>query len=369
VDKTQSGEHEALTVGIEEEFLLVDRAGQLSSCGPKVVEEAGGSSRGVYRELTSSQVEATTRVCHTGKELLDELRALRTLLAATAARRQLRLVPCGTSVLSEPLPSTITPDPRYARMAERFGAVADATPICGCHVHVGMPDRAIAVQVSNHLRVWLPLLLALSSNSPYSDSRDTGYASWRYVQWSRWPSAGAPPAFTSLSHYESTVEAMLRSRAMLDRAMVYWDVRLSEVQPTVEVRVADVAITAEDGALYGVVVRGLAGVALRAIAEHRAAPELPLELLRAGMWVAARDGLDGAGPCPLTGRLMSLRAQLDLLHEVLYPVLPVADFDFLVAGLATVAEKGNGAQRQRTEYRRHHCLREVVDHLAREALR
>ncbi len=121
--------------------------------------------------------------------------------------------------------------------------------------------RATAVQVSNHLRPWLPSLLALSANSPIHRGVDTGYASWRSILWSHWPSAGPPPYFSSLEEYDRTVAAMLECGSILDKAMVYWDVRPSTNFPTVEVRVSDVPATVDETVLMATVVRDEAGPA------------------------------------------------------------------------------------------------------------
>ncbi|WP_346348896.1 glutamate-cysteine ligase family protein, partial [Rhodococcus sp. T2V] len=181
VAATESG-HD-LSVGVEEEFFLVDPSGHLSTAGSDVVAEAGHDIHGLQRELTRCQIETATGVCHTGQELHEELRSLRRRLAKAAAGRDLSLVPSGTSLSAEGLPPVITPSPRYEEMARRFGSIVDTVTTCGCHVHVGIPNRDIAVQVSNRLRSWLPVLLALAANSPFHSGHDTGYHSWRHIMW------------------------------------------------------------------------------------------------------------------------------------------------------------------------------------------
>ncbi|MGH3519405.1 MAG: carboxylate-amine ligase [Haloechinothrix sp.] len=353
----------ALTVGVEEEFLLVRPDGRLGRFGPEVVK-ASHDRQGVLQvELNRCQVESATGVCTSGCELLVQLRHLRTELAARAASRGLRLLPSGTALLAENKPAGITPRPRYQRMATLFGAIANANPNCGCHVHVSIPDRATGVEISNRLRPWLPVLLALTANSPYADGRDTGYSSWRYVRWSRWPSAGPPPLFASVQHYESSVEALLRTGAMMDRGMVYWDIRLSDRQQTLEFRVSDVAATAEEAALLGIIVRGLVVGALRDIDRGRAVPPLPMEVLRAFLWRAARDGLGGHCPTPPTGELVPGHAIPVLLADHLRPVLESEDFDFVLAGLRALGRSGGGAQRQRAVHARAHRLTDVIDEL------
>jgi carboxylate-amine ligase len=198
-----------LTVGVEEEFFLVDRSGHLSTAGPDVVAEAGHAIHGLQRELTRCQIETATGVCHTGEELHEELRSLRRRLAKAAAARDLMLLPSGTALIADEVPPAITPNPRYEEMTRRFGSIVDTVTTCGCHVHVGIPSREIGVRVSNQVRSWLPVLLALAGNSPFHGGHDTGYHSWRHILWSRWPSVGPPPHFASADEYESIVAAMI----------------------------------------------------------------------------------------------------------------------------------------------------------------
>lgn len=359
---------DGLTVGVEEEFLLVDSDGQLARAGPAVVRAAVEREGELHAELNRSQVESATGVCTGVEQLLAQLSGLRAALAAQAAARGLRLLPSGTPPLTQLSSAGITPTPRYESMGRAFGAVADSTTSCGCHVHVGIADRVTRVQVSNHLRPWLPVLLALTANSPYVEGRDTGYSSWRYLQWTQWPTAGPPPMFESLGHYEDRVAGMLRLEAALDRGMIYWDIRLSEKQPTVEFRVSDVVPTAREAALLAVVVRGLVRTALREIERGHAAPQLPLEILRASVWRAAHDGLGGRCPHPLTGELIPAAAIEPLLTSQLRPVVPDEEYKFLVAGLRELTRVGGGAQRQRAAYAKNQYLTDVIDELVHSCL-
>ncbi len=156
----------------------------------------------------------------------------------------------------------ITDTPRYREIAEKFGMIAHEQGICGCHVHVAVPNREAAIRVSNRLRPWLPLLLALTANSAVYRNTDTGYASWRSVLWQRWPSAGPPPHFDSADEYDAMVGMLLRAGAMLDDGMVYWDVRPSANFPTIEVRVADVPATVAETVLLATLIRASVMTAL-----------------------------------------------------------------------------------------------------------
>ena len=348
-----------LTVGVEEEFLLVDADGRLSGRGPEVVDEATDPQGVLETELALCQVESATGICETPEGVLTQLTTLRAELTGVARKQGLRLLPSGTPVLPEDERPEITPQPRYLRMARHFGATVRAGATCGCHVHVGMSDRELGVEVINQVRPWLPALLAVTANSPF-DGLDTGYASYRYQNWSRWPSAGPPPRFASLDEYESIVDDLLRSGAILDKAMVYWDVRLSDHQPTLEFRVSDVAATAGDAALLATLVRGLVA---HVMSYGGPVPDMSHAVLRANLWRASRDGLGGESLHPVTGAVAPLVDQLDDLLAMITPSLG-DDVEFAAAGLAKLREQGGGADRQRAVFARRHKLTDVVDELA-----
>ncbi|GAB2997442.1 glutamate--cysteine ligase [Amycolatopsis acidiphila] len=357
-------ENTALTLGVEEEFLLVDRAGHLVSAGPAVTDEVSDPPGQVEHELRPCQVESATEVQTGVAGVTGGLRALRDELAREAATRDLRLLPAGVPPLAEDHTLEFTPNARYQRMGGEFGAVARSALTCACHVHVSIPDRAAGLAVSNGLRPWLPVLLALTANSPFHEGEDSGHASWRHVMWGRWPSAGPPPHFESEDHYESLVEALLRTGAILDRGMVYWDIRLSEHQPTVEVRVSDVAATVDEAALLAVLVRGLAAKALDDGAAPAGKTGLPPELLRAMLWRGARDGLAGR-LVDRDGDLVPAWQLVDHLVEQARPWLrETGDEDFAREVLDRLRRDGGGAQRQRAAFARRHRLADVLDELA-----
>jgi carboxylate-amine ligase len=224
--------------------------------------------------------------------------------------------------------------------------------ICGCHVHVCVPDRDVAVQVSNHLRPWLPTLLALTANSAITGGADTGYASWRHLLWAWWPSAGRPPYFRSARHYDEVVGMLRESGSILDTAMVYWDVRLSAHLPTLEFRVSDVPATVEETVLLATLVRALVSTTLVRVAEGREAPHIGREHLRAACWRAAHDGLGGVGLDPVTASLVPAAGLLARLFSHTRPCLEASgDYRWARRAAATVLAGGNGATRQRQAFR------------------
>ncbi|MCF6390227.1 glutamate--cysteine ligase [Mycobacterium sp. MBM] len=350
------------TFGVEEEFLLVDPdSGDPVPSNTRVAELAAAEGVDLQRELTSCQVETATEVADSVDDLRAQLARLRRITGAAAHR-------AGARLLAVALPPTvprqfpITDTERYGQIARRFGMIAHEQGISGCHVHVAVPDRDAAIMVSNRLRPWLPSLLALTANSAIYRSSDSGYASWRHVLWSRWPSAGPTPYFDSAADYDAGVQAMLESGAMLDDGMVYWDVRPSANFPTVEVRVADVPATVAESALLAALTRGAVMTALHA--ERRGDPVLRVEphVLAAAYWRSAHDGLDGYA-VDLGGH--GCLSATDLLWVFVDSIAPalreLGDHEYVTEELARIIEHGNGARRQRVAWERRHQVGDVIE--------
>ncbi|ALR11760.1 carboxylate--amine ligase [Mycobacteroides saopaulense] len=354
------------TVGVEEEFLLVDRqSGEPVARNRAVAHDAATQGVELQLELTSCQVETTTAVTSTSSELHAELTRLRRITAAAAANQQAHL-------LAVALPPTVphafpvTTTPRYRRMADHFGMLAHEQGICGCHVHVAVPSRESAIDVSNRLRPMLHLLLALTANSAVYRNADSGYASYRSMLWTRWPSSGPPPYFESTGRYDTTVETLRRAGAVLDDGMVYWDVRPSAHFPTVEVRVADVPATVAETVLVATIIRAAVMCALEAQERGDPMPRYPDCVLRAANWRAAHDGLDGQA-ADLADNCSTVPAQVLLMRliEHLRPALELlGDYDMAREELTRIAEQGNGAMRQRRAWTRGEKVTDVISELA-----
>ncbi|UMG94498.1 glutamate-cysteine ligase family protein [Nocardioides sp. TF02-7] len=209
--------------------------------------------------------------------------------------------------------------------------------------------------VIDRIAPWLPVLLAVSANSPFYLGRDTAYASWRSQVWARWPSAGPTERFGSVEGYREVGRRLIATGAARDAGMLYFDARLSADHPTVEVRVADVCTSVDDGVLVAALVRALvAHAAEQGSGPQGTADDPPWrsELLRAAHWRAARQGLTGALVSPLTGELAPAREVLDsLVTEVRDQLEAYRDLALAEDGVQRVLA-GGGATRQRAAYER-----------------
>ncbi|MET8654195.1 carboxylate-amine ligase [Nocardia aurea] len=350
------------TVGVEEEFVLIDPdSGEPSLTNTLVAAQPCDVE--LQLELSRCQIETCTPVCTNIPQLHHEIRQARSAAAAAAARTGSRILATGVPLWAPP-PGSITDTPRYHRMAERFGLLAEQV-ICGCHVHVGLADRELAAQVSNHIRPWLPTLLALTANSPITAGTDTGHASWRHQLWARWPSAGPPPYFDSADHYDEIVADLADSGRILDTRMVYWDVRLSAHLPTIEIRISDVPATTTETALLATLIRALVITSVTALEKGWLAAPVDQTLLQTACHTAARHGLTGPQARTTPGDPVPTHGPTAHLLAYLRPALEESgDYEFARVALTSVLIHGNGAVRQRNA---HHTgdLRHVQDVISR----
>jgi carboxylate-amine ligase len=363
--------------GVEEELLLVaPETGQpravagtvLQTLQHEVTASGGGpDGRGggheaadaLEAELQQQQMETNTRPCRSVDELDREVRRCRSWAADAAQRAGVQVAALATSPISvEP---TIMDKERYQEIADVFGLTAQEQLTCGCHVHVEISSEEEGVATLDRIRPWLPVLLALSANSPFWQGRDSAYASFRYQVWGRWPTSGPTPAFGSAENYRSTVEQMMLTDTALDTGMVYFDARLSEHYPTLEVRVADVCLHAADAVLVAALVRALVETEARNWRAGQPGPNQRVELLRLAAWRASRSGLDGVLLDPATFRPQSAANVANSLLEHVYDALSDAgDADAVAELLAAVLERGNGAALQRGAYDKTRDMRSVV---------
>jgi carboxylate-amine ligase len=375
------------TLGVEEELLMVDPSGTPVPRGPEALEvaarrgegetvtehdraERAGSSAGdhgadvptgahLVPELKEQQIELGTQVCAGLDEVAAELRFWRSQADAAAAGVGARVAALATApVPVEPVP---TPGERYRQMLERFGLTAMEQLTCGCHVHVSIEDEDEGVAVLDRIRLWLPVLIALTGNSPFWLGADSGYASFRSQAWNRWPSAGPTGRFGSPAGYHRTIDDLLATETVLDQGMIYFDARLSATWPTVEVRVADVALRVEDAVLLTALVRGLVETAARQWRAGQPAADVRTDLLRVAGWRAGRSGLTGDLVHPLTSRPASAADVLGALIDHVRPALhDSGDLALVERGVAEVLRRGTGATEQRIVFDRTGDLAAVV---------
>ena len=354
------------TLGVEEEFHLVDlTTRRLTARAPELLAELSD----VYvAELQRCVVEMNSHVVDTLEELRTELVGHRRVLVDAATELGMGVVAAGAVPLSVPAEMQVTQTARYRQMLADYQLLAREQLICGTQIHVTVADRDEAVVVASRVSPHLPILLALSTSSPFwADGSDTGYSSVRTLVWRRWPTTGLAAQVSSTAEYDQLVRDLIASGVIADEGMVYFDVRPSTSAPTLELRVCDSCPSVDTIVLIAGLFRAL--VEREAAALRAGSPPTVINptLGGAAIWRAARSGLEGelvdvTGPASrpaaevVTELVGSLRPQLE----------DAGDWDIVSELTREVLIAGTSSARQRRALRRRGRLADVVDQLIAE---
>lgn len=351
------------TIGVEEEFFLVDPRSRRLRDDAEQVRAGAGSPGGEHLELEfrRSQLEAATGICRSLGEVRNELVRLRRQVIDVAQRSGCHVGATGTHPFSYWDDAELTPKQAYFDQAEEFQQLAREKVICGCHVHVGLDDPEAVIQVLDRVRPWLAPVLALSANSPFWVGRDTGYSSYRTLIQHRTPLSGMPEVLGSRAAYDRFIETLRVTRTVDDPGRIGWDVRPSPRFPTLEFRLADVCLTVDEAVMVAGLVRALAATAYAEWRRDEGVPRPRPELFRVASWRAARYGVEGELLDILGERLLPASALLGRLLEHLRPALEEhGDWDQVSSLVDRVRATGTGAARQRAVFRRSGSAEDVM---------
>ena len=304
------------TLGIEEEVMLLDAEDwSLAYAADDVMADVPPDLRErVSLETHAAVMELATGVHSHVSDAVAELASLRAQLSAAIQPRGLRAAAAGTHPMAVWGDSVVSSHPRYRAIEESTRVLARREPTLAMHVHIGVPTPHAAIQVSNRIRVHLPLLLALSANSPYWQGRATGFASTRPSVFGAFPRSGLPRRFRSYRDWTETVDLMMRSGAIPDPSYLWWDVRLQPRFGTVEVRIMDAQTRIEDVAAIAALVQVLVRVEMNtplASPWHTEATEIIDE----NRFLAARDGMEALLITPESGGRVPAIALLESVLE------------------------------------------------------
>lgn len=340
------------TVGVEEELMLVDaRTGRPRAAAGQLLAPPGTApswptvSGRITGELQQEQFETNTAPCATLDELTEQVTGWRRRADDLARGAGVRVAALGTSP-TEVTP-TISPRERYRRMAEMFGLTTLEQLTCGCHIHVEVDSPDEGVAVIDRIQPWLPAIVALSANSPYWRGTDTGYASFRSQVWRRLPSSGPTRPFGDHRRYSERLARELATGMIMDEAGIYWDARLALEHPTVEIRVPDVCLRAEDTVTLAGLVRALV---VTAVAQWRSGEPPPtppeVEVIRLAGFRASHSGLTGDLIDPYRG---VPRPATEVIAALLDHVSAGAgpDRGRLASGIETILRRGTGSSELR----------------------
>jgi len=356
------------TLGVEEEFQIVDpETWQLRSHVSELLASTAATfGDQVKRELHQSIVEVGTKICVSVAELAEEIIRCRRGLADAAERVGLRVAAAGTHPFSSWTDQVLSPGERYDTIVEELQLLARSLLIFGLHVHVGIPDRALTIELMNEARYFLPHLLALSTSSPFWMGHDTGLKSFRTTVFRRFPRTGIPDRFQSWSEYQDYVNLLIELHCLDNARKIWWDIRPHPTFGTLEFRVCDVPTapraTIAIAALAQAVIVKLYKLRRRNLGfrlYHR-------RLLEENKWRAARWGLDGKLIDFGRRQEVPMRDLALELLEFVDDVVDELDSRREVQYVRDILRDGTSADRQLAVYRETGDLRAVVQAIVRE---
>ncbi|HMJ36732.1 MAG TPA: carboxylate-amine ligase [Baekduia sp.] len=354
------------TIGIEEELMIVDgESFELVNAIESLLEDARAPSTKsidgeIKPELMESVLEIATNPAANTAEAGAQLRALRRQVRDTAGQRGLTVGSAGTHPFALWEDQRIAARSRYRELVSALRFVARQELIFGLHVHVGLDDPDKAIHVANGMRVHLPVLLALSANSPFWRGDGTGMASTRLPIFRAFPRVGVPPSYRDWADYERQIEFMVSSGVMEDYTYLWYDVRPHPNLGTVEIRACDAQTRVEHTLGLAALIQAM----VKELAEHYEAGthlgEYPWQMLDENRWLAARHGLEGElVDLPSNERIATKALARRLVDRLREHAQDLGSADDL-AGVDDLLSRGNGAARQLIVYEANHDLREVM---------
>jgi carboxylate-amine ligase len=368
------------TLGIEEEYFLVDRTTRdvVDDPPPEMLADCEALLAGqVSPEFLRSQIEIGTRVCTSLAEARADLRHLRRTVAAVAARHGMAPVAAATHPFARWDAQKTTERRRYADLQDDLQGVVRRLAICGLHVHIGLPDDELRIDLMNQASYFLPHLLALSTSSPFWRGENTGLKSYRLAVFDELPRTGMPERFDSWGEYRRHVTVMTNAGLIEDATKLWWDLRPSERFPTLEMRIADSCTALEDSLSIAALFRCLLRMLWRLKRENQRWRIYARMLIDENRWLAQRYGVDRGLVDFGRGRIVPYA---ELLEEILTLIEPDARHfgcDAEVAHARHILARGTSAHRQIAEFdaalaagaTREEALITVVDWLIAETAR
>jgi carboxylate-amine ligase len=348
------------TVGVEEEFQLVDPVSRGLTPAVEEVLAAGEGSRLITSELLRSCVEMVSPVFTTVADLARELPGLRRGVRDLARSRGVEIVGAGTHPFSEPTEQPLMGGDRHRRVEQEMGWVARTQAIYGLHVHVAVPDGDTAILAVNTLARYVPLLVALSANSPFWRGSDTSLASTRIKLFEMFPRSGLPPAFQNWEDFENYIDVLVEAGSIPDYSWCWWDVRPHQKFGTVELRAPDVQADASYTTALAALVQCLVARIGAVMDEQR--PESIL-FNAENKWRAVRHGMDADFYDFAAGMAIPARSMARGLVEELRPIAQDLGCEEELGSVLEIVELGTGAELQRAALQRSGSLEGVMEYL------
>ncbi|MDQ2869375.1 MAG: carboxylate-amine ligase [Acidobacteriota bacterium] len=362
-------ERPAFTLGVEEEFQIIDpETRELRSHVQEMLEEGKLLLKErVKPEMHQSVIEVGTGICANVDEVRKDVTELRREIIGLARRQGMNVASAGTHPFSRWEDQAIYPDPRYASIVEELQLVARSNLIFGLHVHVGISDRAVAFQILNEARYFLPHLLALSSNSPFWLGRNTGLKSYRTKVFERFPRTGIPPVFPTPAEFDEFVRILVATNSIDNGKKIWWDLRPHPFFETIEFRVCDVPMRLDETVAIAALVQAICVKLYELREKNLGFRPYSNALILENKWRATRWGIDGKLIDFGKESEVPFRDLMEELFEFVDDVIDALGSRKEIESLRWILENGSGADRQlRAFHENDGDLRKVVDFICAE---
>jgi carboxylate-amine ligase len=369
----------AFTIGIEEEYLVVDRETRdLIKSPPEELWQQLGEVLGsqVTQEFLKAQIEVGTKVCSRVSETREDLARLRRDLSKVVSEYGAAIIAASTHPFANWAQQETTEQPRYQNLAADYQQVARQLVICGMHVHIGIEDPHLRIDMMNQVRYMLPHLLALSASSPFWDGVDTGLLAYRLVIFQNMPRTGIPQEFVSWGEYQRFVEILVNAGLIEDASKLWWDIRPSVRYPTLEMRVCDVCTRLEDAMTIAALYQCILSYLYRLRRNNQKWRMYPPGLIEENLWRAQRYGVNGSLVDFGKGELVPMTALVEELLELVTQDAIELDVRDELRHARTIIAEGTSADRQLATYENakesgaseREALQAVVDELIVDTL-
>lgn len=372
-------ERPAFTIGIEEEYLVVDRETRnLFEKPPKEMWDALSEVVGpqVTTEFLQAQIEVGTKVCSKVSDAREDLARLRSDLSKVVSEYGAAIIASSTHPFANWASQQTTEDPRYMRLRADFQQVARQLVICGMHVHVGIEDEHLRIDLMNQVKYFLPHLLALSSSSPFWDGTLTGLHAYRLVIFQNMPRTGIPEEFDSWAEYRRYVDILVEANLIEDASKLWWDIRPSSRYPTLEMRISDVCTRLDDAMTVAAIYQCLLGYLYRLRRNNQRWRTYAPGIIEENVWRAQRYGTKGSLVDFGKGALVEFADLVEELIELLAQDAIEFDVRDEIRHAREIVANGTSSQRQMSAYEtaiadgaeEHEALQAVVDELIVDTL-
>lgn len=353
------------TLGVEEEYMVIDpETKELKSHEQKIVQEGQKVIKDkVKAEMHQAVVEVGTDICSNVDEAFQDVATLRGTIAEIAGNLGLWVGASGTHPFSHWESQLITEHIRYSEIVNELQEAARSNLIFGLHVHVGMEDRKMAIHIANSARYFLPHVYALSTNSPFWEGRKTGYKSFRTKVFDKFPRTGIPDYFESIEAYDNYVNLLIKTNCIDNAKKIWWDLRVHPFFNTVEFRICDVPMTANETIAIAALFQAICAKLYKLKTQNMNFMIYQRALLNENKWRAGRYGIDGT--LIDFGKETEVNTRL-LIYELLDFVDDVVDqlgSRHYINAISRMMENGTGADRQLEVFEETKNLVSVVDYI------